>query len=213
MSGVKHHPEESLLVAHAAGLLDLPMMLIVATHMSFCTHCRDFVASAEQIGGALLDQIAPVALAPAAWERTLERLEEPPQRQTATISNDNTPGPLRVFLGRDISHLRWRKMGPRLGYVTLYRKRGLALRLLRGTPGSDVGQHTHRGLEYTLVLRGGYTDETGSYGPGDFQSASPEVRHNPIADPEEDCINLSVTTDRLRFDSALQNLVGWLFGF
>ena len=80
-------------------------------------------------------------------------------------------------------------------------------------PVSDTGLHSHRGMEYTLVLRGGFTDETGSYGPGDFQVASPDVKHNPVADDGEDCVNLSVTTDRLAFDGLVQRVVGRLFGF
>jgi len=104
-------------------------------------------------------------------------------------------------------------MGPNLGYVTLYRRGSVAMRLLRGAPRTDVGSHSHRGMEYTLVLRGGYIDVTGSYGPGDFQMASAELRRNPVADPEEDCINLSVTTGPLNFDNALQKVVARLFGF
>jgi putative transcriptional regulator len=143
----------------------------------------------------------------------MARLNEPAAPELQQPSNDNTPAPLRAVLGRDLSQVRWRKMGPNLGYMTLYRQGSVAVRLLRGAPRTDVGSHSHRGMEYTLVLRGGYTDATGSYGPGDFQTASAELRHNPVADPEEDCINLSITTDRLHFDNALQKIVARLFGF
>jgi putative transcriptional regulator len=211
---VVHHPEEALLTGHAAGGLAMPIATIVATHLSFCSRCRHFVATAEMVGGALLGQIAPAAMSPDALAKTLARLDEPASpSQALPRSNDNTPAPLRAFLGRDISQMRWRQMGPRLSYVTLYRRGPVAMRLLRGVPGSDVGLHTHRGLEYTLALRGGYTDDTGSYGPGDFQTASFGLTHNPVADPEEDCINLSVTTGRLHFDSLFQKLVSRLFGF
>jgi putative transcriptional regulator len=210
---VEHHPDETLLVTHAAGGLDAAMSLIIATHLSFCGRCSRIVAAGERVGGALLDQIAPVAMSSDALIKILAQLDTPVAPSPRHASNDNTPAPLRAFLGRDISQLRWRKMGPRLAYITLYRRRPQALRLLRGAPGSDVGRHTHLGLEYTLVLRGGYTDETGSYGPGDFQAASPDVQHNPVADLEGDCINLSVTTGSLQFDSSFQNWVSWLFGF
>ena len=211
---VVHHPDEALLTAYAAGSLDMAMALIMATHLSFCPGCRNFVAAAENVGGMLLDQITPLAMSPDALANTLARLDEPGSPpQVPVPSNDNTPAPLRAFLGRDISQMKWRRMGPRLSYVTLSRSGSTTMRLLRGVPGSDVGQHTHRGLEYTLVLRGGYTDETGSYGPGDFQSASSELMHNPIADPEEDCINLAVTTGKLQFRSLFQNFVSRLFGF
>jgi putative transcriptional regulator len=210
---VRHHPDETLLLGHATGGLDAALSLIVASHLSFCSQCRADVALFERGGGALLDDIAPVALAGDALARTLARLDTAYAPPAILPSNDNTPAPLRAFLGRDLSGVRWRKLGPHLGYVTLMRRGPLALRLLRGAPGSDVGRHSHRGMEYTLVLRGGFTDETGSYGPGDFQTASPDVKHNPLADHGEDCINLAVTTERLAFDGLVQRVVGRLFGF
>ena len=210
---IRHHPDDTLLMAHASGSLDGPMRLILATHLYVCPQCRGVVALAEQIGGFALEDIAPAPLAADASAKILARLDRPDTRKIAPISNDNTPLPLRAFLGRDLSEMRWRRMGPNLGYVTLYRRGTLSMRLLRGTPGSNVGRHTHRGMEYTQVLRGGYTDTTGSYEPGDFQIASDDVKHNPIVDSDGDCINLSVTTGPLRFDDLMQKIVGGLFGF
>ena len=208
---VRHHPEEELVLAWSAGSLDPALTLIVATHLHFCPQCRARAALGDAVGGALLEQAAPAPLAPDALAKTLARLDAPAPPLQA--SNDNTPPPLRAFLGRDLSSVRWRAMGPRLAYVNLYRKGDLALRLLRGSPGSAVGDHSHDGQEYTLVLQGGYRDETGAYGPGDFQMASGEVTHDPVADLDGDCINLSVTTGRLRFRSLGQTLVARLFGF
>ena len=54
------------------------------------------------------------------------------------------------------------------------------------------------GEEYTLVLKGGFSDVIGSYGPGDLQMMEGEMRHNPVSDPGEDCINLAVTTGPLQ---------------
>lgn len=210
---VRHHPDDVLLLAYAAGGLDAAMSLILATHLTFCARCRRLVAGHEQIGGALLEDIPPVAMDGGALALVMARLDEPAAPEPRQPSNDNTPAPLRAVLGRDLSDLRWRKMGPNLGYVNLYRQGPVAVRLLRGAPGTDTGRHGHHGMEYTLVLRGGYTDATGNYGPGDLQVASGELQHNPVADPGEDCINLSVTTGPLRFDNALQKIVARLFGF
>jgi putative transcriptional regulator len=109
--------------------------------------------------------------------------------------------------------VRWRRIGPSLSYAPLFRRGVVAVRLLRGVPGADSGLHGHKGLELTLVLQGGYSDVTGKYGPGDLQVMEGEARHNPVADPGEDCINLAVTTGRLAFDGLLQRIAGPLFGF
>lgn len=210
---VRHHPDEDLLLALAGGKLDAAMMLIVATHVSLCAQCSALVALGESVGGVLLADIQPVALAEGALAEALSRLDLPYAARPAAPSHDGTPPPLRAFLGRDLSDIRWRRMGPRLGYATLYRRGSVAMRLLRGAPGSDVGRHSHRGTEYTLVLRGGFSDETGSYAPGDFQAATADITHNPVADPGEACINLAVTLGGLRFRNPVQNFVATLFGF
>ena len=80
-------------------------------------------------------------------------------------------------------------------------------------PGAETGTHRHSGQEYTLVLKGGFSDVTGSYGPGDLQMMEGDQRHNPVADPGEDCINLAVTTGRLEFDSLIRKIAAPLFGF
>jgi putative transcriptional regulator len=207
---VRHHPSNALLLAYAAGAADPAMMLLLATHLSFCGRCRGLAARAENVGAARLEDIAPVALAPDALDKVLARLGERDERM---VSNDNTPPPLREFLGRDLSQMRWRQMGPKLAYVPLYRRGDVAMRLLRGAPGTDVGRHSHRGMEYTQVLAGGFTDATGQYGPGDFQTATPDVTHNPRADDDGDCVNLAVTTGSLTFDSWIASIAGKFFGF
>ena len=161
----RHHPDDALLLAHAAGGLDGAMSLILATHLTFCRRCRQLVRRQEQLGGALLEDLPPVAMEEAALDRILARLDEAVAPSAAQPSNDNTPAPLRTALGHDLSQARWRRMGPKLGYLTLYRDGPVAVRLLRGAPGTDVGRHSHAGAEYTLVLRCGYSDETVRYGP------------------------------------------------
>jgi len=212
---IAHHPDDALLMAYASGTADEATSLIVATHLHYCIICRMRNRNMESVGGTLLEELAPQPLAPDALQSTLAKLDQvkPYERPRAPRSRDGTPGALRSYLGGDLRDVRWRKMGPRLAYVPLFRRGDMAVRLLRGVPGADSGAHSHQGLEYTLVLQGGYTDVTGSYAPGDLQVMEAGARHNPVADPGEDCINLAVTTGRLEFDSLLQKIAAPLFGF
>jgi putative transcriptional regulator len=208
---IRHHPEEALLLDYASGAADEGIALIVATHLSFCASCRDAVALAQSVGGALLDQSVPMqgdALAQA-----LAKLDDAPPVARPAPSRDGTPAALRHLLGGDLSDVRWRAMGPKLGYRNLFSRGRMRVRLLKGMPGADTGHHGHHGQEFTLVLRGGFTDETGSYAPGDLQVATPDMRHNPVADPGEPCINLSVTTAPLRFDGLVPRIAAKIFGF
>lgn len=212
---IHHHPDESLLLAYAAGGCDEVTGLIVATHMAFCGQCRAAVRLMEKVGGGLLETLPASALSDNALAATLARLDEavPVSPAPRTSSEDGTPEPLRGYLGGDLSRVRWRRMGPSLAYLPLLKRGAVSAKLLRGAPGTEVGTHSHRGLEYTLVLSGGFSDVTGRYGPGDLQVANHAVRHSPIADPDGDCINLAVTTAPLKFENLIQKIAGPLFGF
>ena len=212
---IQHHPDDELLLAYAAGAAEEAVSLIVATHMSYCAICRLRGKKLDSLGGALLQQLPPAPLAGDALNNMMARLDEvtPYERPKRPVSRDGTPAPLRAYIGGDLSTVRWRRMGPRLSYAPLFRRGPVAARLLRGTPGADSGVHSHGGAEYTVVLRGGYTDLTGNYGPGDLQVMEDGMAHNVVVDPGEDCINLAVTTGPLKFDSLIQKIAAPLFGF
>ncbi len=212
---MRHHPADDLLLAYATGTCDEAIGLVIATHLAFCAVCRQSVSLMEEIGGSLLEDLPPAPLAQTAFADTMARLENatPYARPVRTPSRDGTPEPLRSYLGGDLSAVRWRRMGPRLAYLPLFRRGGTRVKLLRGAPGTEVGGHSHRGMEFTLVLKGGFTDATGNYGPGDLQVADSSLSHSPVADAGEDCINLAVTTASLKFENFIQKIAGPLFGF
>jgi putative transcriptional regulator len=211
----RHHPSEELLLAYATGAADEAAGLIVATHLAYCAACRRQHQTMEALGGTLLQELAPVPVSRGALDTVLGRLDEikPFERSVRPVSKDGTPAVLRAYLGGDLADMRWRQVGPRLAYIPLFRRGAVAARLLRGAPGAETGAHRHGGLEYTLVLKGGFSDETGRYAPGDLQVMEGDMRHNPVADPGEDCINLAVTTGRLKFEHLVQKIVAPWFGF
>jgi putative transcriptional regulator len=212
---VHHHPDEQLLLAYAGGTADEATSLLIATHMAYCPLCRKRGKALDVIGGTLLQALPPSPMSRGALDAALARLDDakPIELPVPPVSRDGTPQVLRRYIGGDLGDVRWRQMGPRLSYMPLLRRGAVTARLLRGVPGAESGPHRHQGLEYTLVLQGGFSDVTGTYGPGDLQVMEGDMRHNPVADPGEDCINLSVTTGRLRFESLLQKIVAPLFGF
>jgi putative transcriptional regulator len=211
---ILHHPAEDMLLDYASGASGEAISLVVATHLAFCSQCRKAVAKTEAMGGALMDNLSPAAMGETALAATLARLDAPvAPAPDHPMSQDGVPGPLRPYLKGGLANIPWRHMGPRLGYLPLFRRGGLSVKLLKGVAGADTGSHSHRGMEFTLVLQGGFTDVTGSYAPGDVQIADGDTWHNPVADPGEDCINLAVTTAPLRFKGLVPAIAGKLFGF
>ena len=80
-------------------------------------------------------------------------------------------------------------------------------RLLFIPAGTTVPDHSHGGMELTLVLKGAFSDEQDRFARGDIEIASEDVQHTPIADISEDCICLAVTDAPLKFKGLLPRLV------
>ena len=111
-----HHPNDGLLIAYAAGSLDEPLALLVATHLALCPACRSSVGGYESLGGVLLDEIEPEAVSGQALERLFERLDdagadEGPSEdrgEPAPLSPCSfIPEPLRGYLGASPEPLPW----------------------------------------------------------------------------------------------------------
>lgn len=71
--------------------------------------------------------------------------------------------------------------------------------MLRIKPGGKAATHTHTGDEYTLILEGGFSDESGIYGEGDFLLRNGSHKHKPIATKDKECLCLTVTDAPIEF--------------
>lgn len=47
-----------------------------------------------------------------------------------------------------------------------------------------IPQHTHRGMESTLILHGGFSDEDGHYEAGDYLVKDASIKHSPYTQKE-----------------------------
>jgi len=205
---IHHHLGEDMLLAYAAGSLGEAQSVLVATHLALCPHCRALVRDAEALGGHLLESIEPDASDGGALDEVMRRIELEPQeasRAQATAPAGERPvlpQPLRGYLGADLGHLAWRPLGGGAWHVPIRTGRGrVTARLIRIGAGKPIPMHTHDGSEIAMVLTGSYRDRDLQFRPGDVQEADETVEHQPVADPEEDCICLAVIDRPLRFRS------------
>ena len=188
-----------LLFDYATGALGEGPSLIVATQLAIHGRGRDEVADTEAIGGAFLDDIEPAEISGSLLERTLDRLNEEgsvPAVPLAALDEDTravVPHPLQRYLPADLDDLSWSRQGKRVESSPLHLSSGpYKASLLRIKAGEAIPRHTHKGVEYTLVLAGGFTDDSGHHVRGDLTVCDGSVEHSPVADTDEDCLCLTV---------------------
>ena len=202
---IAHHPDAPLLAAYAAGRLDLGQHIAIATHLAACPDCGGFVRACEGVGGEMLDEEEPAALAEGALARALGALDAPPPVTPPPAPNvrDLPPGVPGFVAGYGIG--RWRWVAPRIHMrnVALPEPSPTRVFLLRSAPGTKLLQHVHTGIEMTCVLTGAFAHDGGRFGPGDFDLGDPTIEHEPHVEAGPDCICLVAMQGELK-------MAGWL---
>jgi putative transcriptional regulator len=218
-----HHPDDGVLLDFASGAAHEGAAVLIATHLALCPQCRETAKRFERLGGALIEDLPPSALAPGSREAVMARLDEPPLARSAPAParvaqpphESPIPRPLRDYLDADLDALAWRRLGPTVRQVELplggaARER---MRLMRIKAGSAIPRHSHDGTEMVLVLDGGFRDGSRQFLRGDFSLSDQQVDHSPRVDPEADCLCLSVTDAPLRFTGPVGRLLNLFVRF
>lgn len=207
MSTAKKLQDEWLL-SYAAGALDPGRSLMVASHLAYHDDLQETVANAEVIGGTLLEAIDQTAVSDEALDRLLSRIEDNQVEEIRPAQNSGGrfPQPLMEFVDTDMNSLNWRFMGPGMSNARLWDgANGEHLWLLRAKGGIAVPEHGHTGDEWTLVLNGSYHTDS-RFMPGDIEVAGDDIDHQPVIDPDEECICLVFTSGPLKFKSVAAKL-------
>lgn len=207
---VQHHPSDDLLSAYAAGLLDAGQHVAVATHLFSCPHCRDVISGLESVGGDMLADLPPTAMADDMLARAQARLGET-AASSRIVAQPGWAGEvagLPAFVRR-YQPGRWQWIAPKVHMrrIALPVESPTRVFLLRSGPGTRMLQHTHTDLELTCVLSGAFTHAGGRYGPGDFDLGDDTVEHQPIVEGTQPCICLVAMQGDLRLKGLLGRIM------
>jgi putative transcriptional regulator len=215
---IKHHLDEATLMSMSAGALPDALASVAACHLDVCKHCRDRLADLDMLGGALLEQIEPVALSEGLTERMstyfdTDNVRSFPASRVRSRQAENgdaeIPAPLQRLIGQSLDSLRWQWLAPgiRQHVIELSPESRGSLRLLRVKPGMRIPEHGHGGSEITLILRGAYHDRFGRFGPGDVADLDEDVEHEPRVDKASECICLVATEQATRFKGMISRVL------
>lgn len=195
-----HHPSTETLLAYAAGTLRAGHALVVCAHLQECLACQQSTARLASLGGALLDSLPPDNLPADAFARTLAALEDkpaPPKHQCPPARFPaHIPLPQALY-GTRLGRWLWVGRGVYYSRVHLPWASQEHVMLIRVAANRPVLAHSHGGREFTQILQGSYSDETGVYQQGDMAEENQETRHQPRAG-EQGCLCLAALEDGLR---------------
>ncbi|MEQ3649485.1 ChrR family anti-sigma-E factor [Hyphomonas sp.] len=196
--------------AYAAGRLDPAFALLLETQSMLRTDVRGALAVSEAISGSLLESADPVQMSAGAGARALDLInaletEETPVVRSPPHDNElaDLPAPLRDPALDAFGAKGWQGTAPGIRRMKLDMGSDLEVELYRIQPGAKVPRHTHGGKEFTLVVSGGFSDETGSFGPGDLAVKGPDDTHQPVGDAGEVCFALAVRDAGLKFTGVM----------
>ncbi|MGI9402320.1 MAG: ChrR family anti-sigma-E factor [Rhizobiaceae bacterium] len=218
IAGVSEKSEEmldTLLSHYVAGSLPMPVNTMVEAHLEMRPDSRFIVRGMETVAADQMEEFDPAPLANR--DKIFNSIigSDAPEALQLKPSGDRCPifpKSLQDFTGFRAGEVPWKTKLPGFKEFSLGEWDGCEAELLWIRAGRAMPAHTHGGSELTLVLNGGFSDVEGHYIRGDIAAADESVDHRPIADPDETCICLAITTAPLKLTGSMTQLFSDIFG-
>ncbi len=198
-----HHPDESALMQHASGQLDVSSRVLIEAHLAFCDRCSATLASLTEPGRAWLEEQPTVAPKPSIWTALDLELDAEMASPNTGLEDVPLPTGARSELPEPLEGSpRWRRIPlSRARFALLHREPQTKsfLAAVRIPGGLRFPRHEHLGAEDVVVLTGAFRDAQGHFGPGDFQHNQHGTRHEPVVDEGEPCWIVARYENGIRF--------------
>ena len=193
-SAITHHPGDDLLSDYHRGVLAPGLALAISAHADTCPHCRASLELFDAVGGALLDDVEGVAMSESALDLALARIERPEEAAPAQGHRPDFLAGVDLPDSLDTARIPgryWAAPGVWMAPVRLDGARSNDKTYLMSVKrGMVMPEHSHRGHEVTLVLKGRFSAAMGEYRPGDFVLCNQHTCHSPVMADDEDCLCL-----------------------
>lgn len=222
----------ALLLDYATGALASPLEILVETHISLNAASARQLRTLMQLGGILLEECEPVSLSEGALEAVMAEIDALDHKDEQDVADNqakqdnvvafrpavdkaqsvaNLPRPLADYIPDLSCEKSWRRISKGLSQCRIqFNGSEVEANIYRIAPGTAIPVHSHEGTEVTLVLTGGFTDETGSFGPGDIAIQETGTMHQPVADDDGECIVFAINEGNIRLANPIGRVLSYL---
>jgi putative transcriptional regulator len=208
-----HHPDQNMLIEFSAGTLETAPSICVSAHLHFCSNCRAKLLRLDQVGSQLMSQAEPVKVAEDALAQVMEKIDSGDNTAPKKTNFDgDMPFTVNKLIGTSLINKNWKRLSSSVDVARF--KTGqdnFEVALHKICAGGKTPKHGHEGLEYTVVLKGSFSDENAVYREGDFLLRQPGDVHQPMGSQNGECICLSALSAPIKPTSPLGFLMKpWL---
>jgi len=214
MSSIKHHPSRAMLVDFSAGNLGTAESICVSAHLHFCDQCRNELMRLDQVASQLMTEAEPQTIDEDLFDSVMSKIDALPEAPTKVKIEEKSDFRHTVakLINETESAPNWRRMSSSVDvarFQTGQNKFEVALH--RISAGGKTPHHGHNGTEFTVVLKGSFSDEQAVYSEGDFLLRGPGDEHQPMGAQNGECICLSALAAPIKLSSPLGFLMKpWL---
>jgi putative transcriptional regulator len=214
-NSIKFHPASALLIEFSAGNLAIAPSICVSAHLHFCRKCRDELLRLDQVGSQIMDKLDAAPIADGLLDTVMAKIDNPSTSSTEKKAQKNVtgfPSSINILMKDLQSALTWRRLSPSIDISQFQTgQAGFEVALHRIRAGGMTPKHDHEGSEYTVVLKGSFSDENAVYQEGDFLFRRPGDVHQPMGSQNGECICLSALSAPIKLSHPLGFLMKpWL---
>ncbi|MEM1160631.1 MAG: ChrR family anti-sigma-E factor [Pseudomonadota bacterium] len=195
----KHLPSDDILADYAGGSASPGISFLLAAHLTHAPESRRKVADYESVGGALLNTSETAEMSAGALDAIMGAIDAIDTPTPKKLNGGPLPRSVVEQLGMNFDDIPWKFRWPGLSIYELDGFDDEKVTLVRGKPGVAIPQHTHSGLEMTLVLTGCLEDDGVEYRAGDVSAHDEAHDHRPRVSGDEICYCLIVEQGAVRF--------------
>jgi len=203
INNTHHHPDENMLIEFSAGTLETAASICVSAHLHFCSRCREKLLRLDQVGSQIMSQSSPIEVADNAFDQVMEKIDSTDLSSTVETSpgadttakntiGEGFPFSVKKLINTSLISKNWKRLSSSVDVARF--KTGqdnFEVALHKICAGGKTPKHDHRGTEYTVVLKGSFSDENAVYREGDFLIREPGDVHQPMGAQNGECICLS----------------------